>query len=131
MYEIIKNVIDNKIFNLPDILKKIDAAWTKSDLTDGQKDELYTLARENADAQISMDVYAKLEELDRRITALETSDTSPETPGENIEEYIAGKWYYNGNKVRFNGEVYICTAPVGTVCVWSPAEYPAYWSKSE
>lgn len=58
--------------------------------------------------------------IEERLTAIEkTIDAKP---------YLAGTWYYRGDKVTFNNSVYTCIAPVGVVCVWSPEEYRQYWS---
>ena len=46
-----------------------------------------------------------------------------------VDEYEPGKWYYRGNRVKFEGEIYTCIAPEGTVCVWSPTEFAQYWKK--
>lgn len=136
MYEIIKKVIEAKRFELSDILTKIDTLWLQGSITDDQKDNLVQLARECANVQNSIDVMAKLEEVNRRLVELEEKvngmDFSVDTEKEETaEEYVAGKWYYNGNKVAFGGKTYICTAPDGVVCVWSPSEYPAYWDIEE
>ena len=45
----------------------------------------------------------------------------------SVPGYIAGTWYYRGDRVTFNGGVYTCIAPDGVACVWSPTEYPLYW----
>lgn len=133
MYEVIKKVIESKKYELSDILKKIDTLWLQGDISDGQKESLITLARTNAEISNSVDVFAKLEEMNKRIVALEAevkalkgeeTDTETETI---VAEYEVGKWYYAGDKVSFNGSTYVCTAPDGVVCVWSPADYPAYW----
>ena len=71
MYEIIKNVISNKRYDLEDITKKIDTLWVQSDLTDEQKEELITLARENFDPNNKVAVLAKLAELEKKIEALQ------------------------------------------------------------
>ena len=73
---------------------------------------------------------------DGALLALENAknetETEPEdTPNSVYEEYVAGKWYYNGATVRFEDSSYVCTAPEGQVCVWSPTEYPAYWQLVE
>lgn len=60
--------------------------------------------------------------LEERVAALEKAIPAP-------AEYSPGKWYYRGDRVTFNGSVYICIAPEGVACVWSPTEYPAYWQK--
>ena len=134
MYEIIKKVIESKRFELSEILKKIDTLWVQGSITEEQKGRLVQLARECANVQNSIDVMAKLEEMNGRLVALEEkikgidfSDSEPNESTETIEEYTVGKWYYNGNKVSFEGKTYTCTAPDGVVCVWSPSEYPAYW----
>ena len=126
MYTIVKSVIENGIYELTDILKKIDTQWVQGNITDAEREELIALARENADMHNSIDILAKLEELDKRITAIEHANILvPDV--EEYPEYEAGKWYYAGDKVTFEGEVYECIAPEGQVCNWSPAEYPAYW----
>lgn len=55
----------------------------------------------------------------------------PTEPSDVYPEYVVVKWYYNGDKITFDNEKYICTAPDGQVCVWSPVDYPAYWQKVE
>ena len=129
MYEIIKKVIESKRFELSNILTKIDTLWVQGSITDEQKGRLVQLARECANVQNSIDVMAKLEELDRRIAALENGNVNTPAEGEeeSVAEYVPGKYYYNGDKVSHNGATYVCTAPDGVVCVWSPSEYPAYW----
>lgn len=128
MYTIIKSVIENGLYELRDMLKKIDTQWVQSNITDAERDELIALARENANVSISMDdVLKKLAEMDMKIKALEeNSVVAPET--EEYPEYVVGKWYYGGGKCTFEGVKYDCTAPEGVVCNWSPAEYPPYWS---
>lgn len=133
MYQIIKNVIERGDFDLNAVLTKLDTLWSESKLTDEEREELITLARSNTKVVNSIDVTAKLTELENRIATVEKalSETAPsETPTEDYPEYIDGKWYYNGDKVSFNGKNYICTAPEGQVCVWSPTAYPAYWEEA-
>ena len=132
MYGVIKKVIDAKRFELSDILKKIDTVWVQGSITDEQKSRLVQLAREGANVQDSIDVMAKLEELDRRVAALENGKSPIEDEGAYaVEEFVVGKYYYAGNKVSFGGKNYICIAPEGVVCVWSPSDYPAYWQIEE
>ena len=88
---------------------------------------LLNLLREgenNADTAQEVNMLAKLEELEQRVKALETGNTEP---GEAYPDYVVGKWYYNGDKITFEGGKYNCIAPDGAVCTWSPKEYPAYW----
>lgn len=126
MKNIIKNVITKGTYELGKMLKSIESAYIEGKLTEEEVNELATLARERANSQNGIDILVKLEELDRRIRSLEEKATTSEGI-ENYPEYTVGKWYYNGDKVSFEGVNYTCTAPEGTVCVWSPAEYPAYW----
>ena len=72
---------------------------------------------------------AKLVDLESRVRILEEGKANEGTT-EGIpeaEEYTVGKWYYRGDRVKFNGNTYICIAPEGVVCTWSPSEYPTYW----
>ncbi len=139
MYTIVKNVITTGVYELVDMLKKIDTLWVQGSLTDEQRAELVALAQEKANAANSIDVMAKLQEHDIRIevlaqevAALKNADS--EEDGEQVEEYpeyVAGTWYYAGNIVNFEGVDYICVAPEGQVCTWSPKEYPAYWQSMQ
>ena len=131
MQNIIDKVIESKNFELSDMLKKIDTLWVQGSINEETKKRLADKARNNANVQNSFDIVAKLEELDKRIKALEEAGTNIETeePTESYEEYKVGIWYYNGNKVSFDGKNYNCIAPEGVVCVWSPTEYPAYWEE--
>ena len=125
MKEIFETVIEHGEFNLTEMLKKIDTYHISGKLSDEDRDELIAKARQRASAEHSTDVFAKLLELEQRVTALESGNApaASDTP----DEYAVGKWYYNGDNVTFNGKVYTCIAPEGAVCTWSPAEYPAYW----
>lgn len=137
MKNIIKNVISRRTYDLSGMLKKIDTLWVQGSLSDEEREELIAFARENAEVQQSIDVMLKLEELDKRVKALEdakadVSDEGTEEPEEATNpEYVVGKWYYKGDKVTFEGKDYECIAPDGAVCTWSPSEYPAYWQEVE
>lgn len=124
MYDVIKDVINTQRYVLADMLHKIDTLWAQGDLDDVQRTELIALAQGNADMTQEVNVLTKIEELEQRVRALETGSTEP---GEAYPDYVAGKWYYNGDKITFEGGKYKCIAPDGVVCVWSPKEYPVYW----
>lgn len=126
MYEICKSVISEGRFNLTEMLEKIDTLWVQGSLSDDEKTELVELAQSKADVGNSVDIMMKLQELDARITALENGSYEP---SEEYPEYVIGKWYYNGDKITCAGDKYICIAPEGQVCTWSPFEYLAYWEK--
>ena len=127
MYEAIKTVIQGGGYDLSALLAKIDILWVQGSLTDDQRAELRTKAQEGAAVKNSVDVMKKLLELDTRVTALEAAGGSDTA----VEEFQAGKWYYNGARVSWEGATYVCTAPEGVACVWSPADYPAYWTQEE
>lgn len=130
MYGIIKDVIASKNYELTDILAKIDKRCLENQITEEERDELQAMARENADATKSIDVLAKLQEFELRIKELEEAKAGTEEPSEVVyADYVAGKWYYMGERISFNGKNYECIAPNGAVCTWSPQEYPAYWKE--
>ena len=136
MYKITKNVIEMGGFNLTDILRKIDSLWIKGSITDDERADLYNMARFKAKVKDSVDMVAVIADLEARIVALEAKlegaeDVAPEDIEESVsyEEFIVGKWYYTGNRITFEGKNYVCIAPEGTVCVWSPTDYPSYWEE--
>ena len=131
MYVIIKTVIESKRFELVDILKKIDIRWLEGDLTDEQREELITLAREKASPEDSIDILEKLKEMDERVRVLEKKQESQPEGTEGYEEYVPGKWYYKDDKIIFKDKKHICTAPAGVVCTWNPEEYSTYWKLVE
>lgn len=135
MYEIIKNVIQSKQYELTDVLRKIDTLWFEGTLTDEQRAELRESAQTNAKPENSIDVMAKLEEFEQRVRELEQNKSSDsESTDEEVvvyPEFVVGKWYYNGDKITYNGKNYVCVAPDKQVCTWNPDDYPTYWEETE
>ena len=137
MYNIVKDVAQAGNFELSDMLEKINVIWLKGDISYEQRSELIALAQEKATPQNSLDLVKKIEELDKRIVALENKLAAGdsgveegETPSvEKYPEFVIGKWYYTGDKITFNDKNYTCTAPSGTPCVWNPDDYPPYWQE--
>lgn len=130
MYEIIKKQIENTNYNLNEILRKIYVIYSKDMLNEEELEELEALAREKANVDNSIDVINKLKEIDLRLRKLESKEEIGEpTETEEYPEYVVGKWYYKDDKVTENDKKYICIAPEGQVCTWSPSEYPAYWQE--
>ena len=127
MKKLFENVIARGGFDLGVMLKRIDSYHVEGKLTDVERDELYEKARAGADAQASVDVLKKLEELEARVRALEEGGGSGGSGADEPEAYVPGKWYYAGDRVSFEGKRYVCSAPKGAVCVWSPGMFPAYW----
>lgn len=123
MYSIVKNVIEQGGYDLTVMLSKIDTLWAQGKLNDEQYAELTKAAREKADYKYSVNVLERLNELEKRIEVLENT----EKPAGDYAEYVIGKQYINGDMCSFEGNNYVCIAPEGAVCVWSPKDYPAYW----
>ena len=135
MFNVFKNVIENRNFELKGIIKKIDTLWAQSSITDDERAELISLAQSKANVQQSIDVMQKLEELDKRMKVVEemlaNNDNNSDDTKVVYADYEVGKWYYNGNIVKYEDVLYKCVAPDGVVCVWSPSDYPAYWEVTE
>ena len=127
MYNIIKTVISSGSFELTDIIRKIDSVWFEGKITDEEKAELVEMAQGKANPQHSIDLIAKVADLEKRVKILETQKPTDEPTEETYEPFVEGKWYYNGDKISFDGKNYRCIAPEGTACVWSPSAYPNYW----
>lgn len=134
MKALLESQIRNGTYQLKDILEKIDTFWAVGKITAEDRIKLTDLAREKAAPSQETNILAKLIELEQRILVLEKainpddpSVTDPTDPV--IEEYTVGKWYHNGDKAIYNGEVYMVTnVPENNVCVWNPDEMPAYWT---
>lgn len=128
MYEIIKSVINSKVYELSDMLKKIDVIWLKNQITEEQRNELIKLAQDSADPTMSVDILARLDDHEKRLRALENGESViPPSPGK-YPEYVKGQPAYNGDKFMWKGKIYQCVLPEHVdVCVWTPDDYPAYW----
>lgn len=133
MYEIFVSVINKGGYKLNEMLERIKVYAAEGKVTISEMERLEALAREKATVQDGTDMFGMLLEHEARIRSLEEKCFSDDEPpvDENgdtiIADYVPGKWYYTGDVVMWNGEVYVCIAPEGVVCVWSPTEYPAYW----
>ena len=142
MYSTIKSVIESGRYELNDMLKKIDTIWLQGGITDEEKTELVSLARENAQPESTYaplqeqieKAFAQIAALAERVTALEQGGGEEPEPSDEWPEYIqptgAHDAYYNGDKVTWNGKHYICIAPGGAACVWNPDAYPEYWQEA-
>lgn len=137
MYDIVWSVIESGRYELTDMLAKIDTLWVQGDLTDEQRTELVTLAREKANPEAS---YAPLQtqidnladaiaDLSARVKPLESGGAEPE-PSEEYPEYVqptgAHDAYNTGDKITYNGKKYVCQM---NGCVWTPDAYPAGWQE--
>lgn len=125
MYEIFVSVIKRGGFKLSDMLERVAVYCADGKITVEEMHALEQLAREHAEAKSEINVIDMLLDHETRIRALEANpDAGTETV---VPPFAAGKTYYKGNRVTFDGSVYECIAPDGAVCVWSPANYAAYW----
>ena len=136
MYEIIKNVIQSKQYELTEVLRKIDTLWFERTLTDEQRAELRELAQTNAKPENSYaplqnqidTLFANVKELAQEILALKNGGVTPEEPTEEYQPYVQPTGghdaYKVGDKVTFNGKKYECLIDG---CVWSPKDYPQGW----
>ena len=132
MQKIIEKVIENKNYELSDMLKKIDTLWIQGSIDEEMRKSLSDKARNNANVQNSLNILSKLEELDKRVKALEeekAENSDTETEETTYPEFVVGKWYYTGDRITFESENYECIAPENVACVWSPVDYPVYWKK--
>ncbi len=142
MYEVIRDVIRSKDFELKDILNKINTVWIRGELTQEEMTELTELARNNARTENSYaplqeqidNTNSRMDKLEERIAKLEstgkTGTEEPTEPEEEYPEYVqptgSHDAYKIGDKITFNGEKYICKIDG---CVWDPITYPAAWEK--
>ena len=129
MFEIFKNVIEKKEYDLREMLYKINKSYVENYITEEQKESLEELARRNAIAENSYAPLQKqIDDLVKRVEALENKDTSAGTETEEYPEYVqptgAHDAYNVKDKVTYEGKKYEC---IMNNCVWSPGEYPAGW----
>ena len=125
MYEILKNIILRGDYSLDSVSNKINTLWGEGKITDEQREELLVSARANAKAGNGVDLFGMIAALELRVKALEDGTNTPivDTP----PEYNEYKVYHKGDEITFKNKVYVCTAPDGMPCTWSPEGYPAYW----
>lgn len=136
MYEIFKNVLNNRNYELVDILNKIDEFYVQDSLTKEQKEELEEEARKNANPINSYaDLQTQIDKLADRITALENKLANTGSEGAEEDEYPeyvqptgAHDAYKVGDKITYNGKKYEC---IYDGCVWTPDAYPAGWKEVE
>ena len=126
--------IEEGFTSLEEMLHKIDIYHIRGKLTDEERATLYAEARAKATDSIAeiINVADTLAAFGKRISALEAVVAELQKDPEDEEdeapaEYAEGKWYYNGDKVMFEGEVYTCSAPANFPVVWSPSVTPQYW----
>lgn len=138
MKSIFEKVIQRGGYNLPKMLQRIDEYHIDGKLTDEEREELIAAARGEAtpgmdvNAEIQL-LWAELKKQTARVDKLEGIAAGDDATGGTVSEYHqptgAHDAYYGGDKVTYNGKVYMCKAPDGVACVWSPDEMPGYWEE--
>ena len=140
MYEIFKNILNNRDYELVDVLNKIDEFYIQDSLTKEQKEELENEARKNANPVNSYaDVQTQINDLASRISALEAKVNNQEEVEEPTEpdskynkEYFkpfatvhgAYDCYNIGDKITENGKYYIAKQ---NGVAWPPSVYKDAW----
>lgn len=147
MYDIIKDLINNKNYQLVDMIAKINKLWLEYQLTDEQRDELIELANANInidnekpELQNQIDTlsdYIK-NTLEPRIKALEEGQAVEPPPEEEYPAWVAydgvvNMGYDYGDKVSHNGFNWINMLQ-GMKNIWEPGASgidERYWKKIE
>lgn len=138
MYNIIKSVIESKNYELNDISRKIDKRCIEGVISEDQRDELITLAREGAKAENSYaplqeqieKLASDLKELKAVVDSLKNGGSVEVEPTVEYPEYVQPTGghdaYKVGDKVTFEGKKYEC---LSDGCVWTPYAYPQGWKE--
>lgn len=145
-YEDLRAQISSGDFKLQAMLDKLTRLYIEDMLTEEEYDDLMQLARDNAnpdkDIEENTDIVKQLMSkvtvleqivaaMDARIKKLEDPEAEPDEPVVTYEPYDPHKWYYKDMTCSFECRNYICIAPEGVVCTWSPSGYPSYWKLVE
>ncbi len=135
MKNVFAKVISRGNFDLNGILKNIDAYHIEGKLTDEERAELVAMARGDAKAPVNpAEEIPKLWEAIRQLREMvgeENGEIEEGIDEQDVPEYVqpvgAHDAYYSGDVVKHNGNLYLCVAPDGVACVWSPDVMPGYW----
>lgn len=135
MKSVFAKVIQRGSYDLNGLLKRIDEYHVSGKLSDTDREELIAAAR--GEAVPELDVVAEIQRLWAAIHDLEAH--AAEIGGEieggvdeaDVPEYAqptgAHDAYYYGSIARYKDQLYMCIAPEGVACVWSPDVMPDYW----
>ena len=133
-------------YKLKEMLDRIGTLLANGYLSSAEGSDLIDEARRKADpeAEYAQDWQEPLNALASRVTALETWVTAHDTetgeggtttPADEWPEYVAPTGahdaYYNGAKITYKGQRYVCIAPEGSACTWPPDVYPDMWELQE
>ena len=135
MYTIIEAVINSKVYELNDILKKIDIIWMQGEISDEEKNSLIAKAQENADGEQSYlplqgqidKLFTIIDSISNRVTILEGGKAAIEEEYPEFVQPIGKHDAYNkGDKITYNGRKYEC---VKNNVMWSPDVNPKCWKE--
>ena len=74
MYNIFKNVIASKSYDVSKITNRINKAWAEGSITESERDELVTDAQNNAGSPTNEDIIHAIRALDERVKKLEAGE---------------------------------------------------------
>lgn len=128
IYNILTDVLHSGNFDLGEKLESIQYYQVHGELTLEQMEELTALAWEKAQPQYNPEpdfeqVLDCLHALEERVAKLEGTEVVEKYP-----EYEAGRWYFSGEGVTFDGTKYTCIAKKTK---FSPADKPKDWQEVE
>lgn len=157
MYDVIKTVIDSKLYELSDMINKITTIWLQGQITEEQKTELIEMAQKNATVENSYaplqnqvnELFKRLEELEQTVNtnaqgmnAIKTAveklggliDTPQTEPVEEYPDWVAWNGvgtipWQNGSKCTHNGDRWISHVDNN---IWEPGAIGVYdnvWEK--
>ena len=139
MKSIFERVIARGAYDLNGILKRIDEYHVEGKLSDDERVHLIAAAR--GDASVPMNAAEEIQRLWAAVNELraEVAEIAGEiedgVDAEDVPEYSqpvgAHDAYYNGAVVKYGGMMYMCVAPDGVACVWTPDAMPDYWEALE
>lgn len=135
MKTIFSRVIAQRNYDLATMLDRIDEYHVAGKLNDIERDQLIAEAR--GEAVPGLDVVNEIQRLWAAIHELEAhvAEIGGEIEGgvdeADVPEYVqptgAHDAYYYGSIARYKDALYMCVAPEGVACVWSPDVMPGYW----
>ena len=144
MFNEVTAVIEAGGYDLADLLHRIDVLYVRGRLTDEEREELYELARTEANPDDSLpdvtervgSVEERVAELEARVTAIEDGTMTPGSQEPPVEEEwpewvrptSKDEYYRKGDKVTFEGVHYVCNK---NNVVASPAENPKSWIRQD
>lgn len=119
-------------------LSRIAAYHIDGALTDDEREDLIALARQQAQPQLELAaevqrLWAAVGKLREELADIKAGGVQDGVDELDIPEYTqptgAHDAYYKDAVVRWGGKVYMCIAPEGVACVWSPEVMPGYWQE--